>query len=340
MYGAKDAAYAWDVPGDFRPAIEHTLLWSARRQLLPFPVVAESAAIVPLWAERGAPYAVGFRVEVAAAGGAGAYEFTRDYFGAQACALRSSLVAQGKFEKEEHCTWTVVARPAAEGPARRRGGWAAAAPRLEECGLEELLHGARVQGPAAPGDPVLTVPAGLLAEMETAALAAFPLETGGVLVGRVFRDRASRDLFTRIEAWVPVMAAATAVKLRFTPEVWARARATIAAEHREASWVGWVHSHPVAGWKDQCQSCPPEKMETCPVATGLLSADDINVQRSVFPAAWQVALVANVLPHKVVTTAFGWREGCMRRIAVHVLDAPATVKPEKEEIESPCPERL
>jgi proteasome lid subunit RPN8/RPN11 len=161
------------------------------------------------------------------------------------------------------------------------------------------------------------VPYQILAEIETAARAATPMEVGGVLIGHLHRD-ASGELFSEVTAQIPALdAVGSEAQLNFPPKAWATVRAAVNLRARREIWVGWWHSHPVRAW-EKCRECGPERLEQCTLATAFFSAQDRMVHRTVFSRAHMVGLVANDLAAGVRMAMFGWRDGSIEQRGFHV----------------------
>jgi proteasome lid subunit RPN8/RPN11 len=179
--------------------------------------------------------------------------------------------------------------------------------------LQEFLSRSELAGElAVPGQLKVFIPRDVLEETTRLALAASPMECGGVLLGNLYRDHPrSGELFLVIAAHVPAIGAAgTEVELRFTPEAWHAVRTAVALRGREEMWCGWFHSHTPVAWADKCGQCPIERQRQCPLATRLFSDPDRVLHRAVFAQAFAVGLVANVLAGgEVVHACFGWHEG-------------------------------
>ena len=135
------------------------------------------------------------------------------------------------------------------------------------------------------------------------------METGGMLIGRLCRDADAGDLCLEVTAQIPARhTVATGASLRFTPQSWVEADAAIALRNEGERLAGWHHCHPAQLWP--CRHCPAQRRVKCPASRPFFSGDDCAVHRSVFPAAFNVALLLSFLDgDEPSIDLFGWREG-------------------------------
>jgi len=110
------------------------------------------------------------------------------------------------------------------------------------------------------------------------------VETGGILIGGVYRQPGGGQLYIEVEDFIPAeKTAADAVSLRFTHDTWqhliAQKRERFAEEKRV---VGWYHTHPPIP-----VTISGKKFET----VRFFSRDDENVQKQFFSEPWQIAVV-------------------------------------------------
>ena len=165
---------------------------------------------------------------------------------------------------------------------------------------------------------------GLLREVEHLARAAGGAECGGLLVGRLCRDRAGSTLFLEVTGQIPAEGAEAGPRqLTFSPEIWRELDAAVERRGGREMRVGWWHSHPVGHWgeeapqADQEAAAAPER-----VGEGFLSDQDLLLHRTVFPAVWCVALVVtDPVVSPPTCTLFGWRCGVIVRRGFHLWPA-------------------
>ena len=109
-------------------------------------------------------------------------------------------------------------------------------------------------------------------------------ETGGILVGEVYRKPGREQLYVEIEEFIPAeQAQANAVSLRFTHETFQMLREKKAARFPDNKpIVGWYHTHP-----PMAISLGEHQVRT----TQFFSADDRALHQQILNKPWQVALV-------------------------------------------------
>jgi hypothetical protein len=146
-------------------------------------------------------------------------------------------------------------------------------------------------------------------------------ETGGILIGMLWRDAAAGEIFAEVTAQIPALhTTGTEVKLTFTPETWAAADAALRLRGRGECYLGYWHSHPVREWC-KARECTPEKQKSCALAKDFFSTDDEAVMRAAFPRAYSLAIVANDTAFTDLSfSMFGNREGLMQPRGFFVLE--------------------
>ena len=319
---------------DFQPAREYAYLEAVRRGALSPTTAPAQGAVEPLWSEAlGAPYLRGVRVRVCDPEGraCGARELPVHYFFATAQALAASHLASGDLAPGDPYRYHVCAYPeeGAEPPAERADAFEVAALAepipVRECDLASLLARSTAVGEPRMGDVPVLLASRVIDETCELARAAGRLETGGVLVGHLHRDRATRELCVEITAQIPARHGhAEETSFSFTHDTWADAHAQIARRGAGELMLGWVHSHPL-----QCSQCPVERRRTCRFARPFFSGEDLHLHRTCFPRAWQIALLISDLPERGLTPAlFAWRRGRIASRGFLVHDAPATTAKE------------
>ncbi len=197
-------------------------------------------------------------------------------------------------------------------------------PAVREASQAAAIAGAsRIGEPIAGEIPVIVAPR-VLDDIAVLTRAAGAVETGGALVGHLFRDASLNEVFVRITAQVPARhTAATAVRLVFTSDTWRDIQRDTDARANGERLVGWWHSHPVADWEGDTAGGgggdgEAEALRDC------FSEHDIALHRTVFPGAHCVALVANRRAADVVKfSVFGWHQAVLRRRGLFVGAGPA-----------------
>ncbi len=323
------------VTMDWLPAVEYAHFAGIRAGALPAVTVAPPSALEPIWdPSSGRPHVAGVRVALDAGGGG---SFTAEvplaYFNAAARQASAEYVKDGRLQAGQTFRFRVTAFPV-EAPAPEAS---ASGPGLElevealpqpvailDTPIERFLDKAVLVGPDDPDDISVFVPHRLLEESRRQVREAGEVETGGVLLGRLHRDTARRDvIFVELTVQLPARhAPGHATKLTFTPETWAAARDTLVLRNAGESIQGWYHSHPF--W---CKNCDPQRQKVCPFGGVFFSSDDISVQRAVFPRAHHLALLLSDCPAGIIPALFGWRRGTVGSRSFHLLDAPGPPPP-------------
>ena len=126
--------------------------------------------------------------------------------------------------------------------------------------IGEAVHHGPVGSNGAPADFPVVIARPVLAEAAAAASAAGDHETGGVLLGRLSRDKASGELIVEVTAQIPAREAiADDVSLRFTPARGGRCTARSPPPRRRAD-PGLAHATPQ---RVAVPNCPPERRSAC-----------------------------------------------------------------------------
>ncbi len=305
------------VECDWEPAFEYAQFYYQRRGELSLNG-SRSASVLPLWDDAlGEPYCRGYRMQIAPPGQRPvALDFPRSTFHRLARAAASICVAQQKLRAGERFGHELVAHPAppetANGSTLQVTQLSAPAP-VREGSLEEFLARAKPYGEPCPCDLPVFVASEVLEQARSQTRSQEGVETGGILIGSLWRDQHAREIFAEVTAQIPAEhTAGTTVKLTFTPRTWAAADAARRLRGRGEIYLGYWHSHPVREW---CKSkdCTLDAQKVCRFARDFFSPDDEAVMRAAFPRAWCVGLVANDTAFADLTfSMFGNREGAMQ----------------------------
>lgn len=287
----------------------------------------------PEWDETlGKPYLSGFRLgEAGARPGAGEQVIPTGFLRPRAATLALQLIDEGKLERDAY-SFRVLAYPqSGPEPARYLIDATAmdAAPTVSAGDLGELLTRATRCGEQDAADVPVFMPRRVLDECRQLTATAGGVETGGILIGGLSRDAATGEIFLRITAQIAARYnVAAEASLAFTPATWTQVQGAIDLRRRDEIMLGWWHSHPIKAW---CASCPPEKRRKCPLVVDYFSAQDRLLHRTVFPAAYSVALVINELADDERTVSmFGWSQGMVVQRGFHVLDGAGPAVPRRE----------
>ena len=304
---------------DWDPARQWSFFELVRSGELPPSTHLPPSSIEPVWDPRErAPVVNGFKV-VFEGGDQDRYAIhvPAAYFREAVQTASASLVKSKRLEVGEQFAYRVCAF-AGPSPAPARGG----AEDFEIDAIDEqlelhtlpgelFLSTAERRGESVWNDHDLPVfiHARVLEEARALAESGGGLETGGVLIGRLCRDADAGDLCLEVTAQIPARhTVATGASLRFTPQSWVEADAAIALRNEGERLAGWHHCHPAQLWP--CRHCPAQRRVKCPASRPFFSGDDCAVHRSVFPAAFNVALLLSFLDgDEPSIDLFGWREG-------------------------------
>ncbi|MCC6850253.1 MAG: Mov34/MPN/PAD-1 family protein [Deltaproteobacteria bacterium] len=313
------------IAPDWRPAVDWTHFDGVRAGVLPARARTDAGAVEPRWdAALGAPYVDGFRVSVRAGDRVATRDIPRRYLGDLARDAAAELAARLGLRGERDVRWLVraTAEPGAA-PAPDDAGFAVepeARPwPVRDAPLAPFVGAAMRVGAPDGGLPVFFPPT-VLEATHARARAAGDVETGGVLLGRLFRDvEPPHELFVEVTAELPAEhAIATATAITFTAKTWSAARRAVAARGRDEIVVGWIHSH-----VDFCRlrNCPPERRRTCTASHPFFSPEDVHLHTTCFPIGWQVALLVSdsAATGGLTSSLYGWSEGMVAPRAFHVL---------------------
>jgi hypothetical protein len=329
MYGEGSSALGrTPVTVDWLPAVEYAHFAGIRAGALPAATVPPPSRTEPIWDPgSGPPFATGVRVAVDADS---VMPFTADvptaYFNAAARDASAEYVKDGRLQAGQTFRYRLTAfpvdTPAVEAPARDCGLEVEAVPQplaILDTPIEQFLDEALPVGQDDPEDMPVFVPHRLLEETRHLVREANDVETGGVLLGRLHRDTTRRDvLYVELTAQLPARhTRGEATKLTFTPDTWAAARDALALRNDGESIQGWWHAHP-----DWCKNCDPDRQNVCPLRGIFFSADDVAVQRAVFPRAYHLGLLLSNRPAGIIPALFGWRWGSVAARSFHLLHAP------------------
>ena len=310
---------------DWEPAEQWARFLAVQQGMLP-PCGARAAASVrPIWHSKlGRPYTDGFQVRIHTGNhGDVASRFEAEYFREAAERASGHFVASARLKTGDKFRFFVSATREAprKAPARSRfdSDGVTLTYSLRGGSVKKFLKASSTRGVVRERDIPVFIPSHVLAETAALARQADEKETGGILIGYLYRDPEAREIFSVITAQVPATGArGDSSRLEFTAEAWTEMRAKLDRRDRGESIGGWWHSHPVNVW---CRQCPLERRKICSLAGGFLSSHDRTLHRTMFPHAYGLALVVNHLAASVQThSVFGWRRGMLEPRGFHVLD--------------------
>jgi hypothetical protein len=314
------------VDVDWEPALQWVRLLAMRegRRL-----EDQSAPLVrPLWHESGRPYLAAVRVALAtsSADRPVSCDFTTLYFREAARAAAAAFVESGRLISGERLRYLVLAltgptRPSTETAprftVRRREPAGAPAERalLPIPGCTKSIGSPHADDPPAfIGQHVLDEIAGL-AERET------EVETGGALIGHLYRDPSAGEVFAQITAQLPAQhTSATATRLTFSSDTWVAMREEAVRRGAGERLLGWWHTH--VGGSQESDDADEAQLVGRVSPLNFFSHHDCALHRAVFPNATSLALVASPRPGDGIEFGvFGWRCGLLQSRGLHVLKA-------------------
>ncbi len=328
---------------DWEPAVQWAYFQAIRQGKLPPLMRCASARVEPVWhSEYGQPRVEGIRIA-----------FDRDdqeddrslsflipqaYFRPAVEAGSSVLVEEGKLEDGQRFLYEVSAFPRPRSAADKQSASdhgftveeiAQPLP-LGSASLEAALAGAkRINGPGwSDSDVPLFIPDGVIAEAKQLAQQARGVESGGVLIGKLFRDARSSELFSVVTAFIAAPhAVAETTRLTFTADTWAAVSAAVNLRGQDEILLGWAHSHPF--W---CKSCPEERRRECPLLRPFFSAHDVALHRAVFFGPFHIAvLLSDLGDDDLACDVFGWRHGMVVHRGFYLTGVESSEGDEQEE---------
>ena len=336
---------------NFEPASE-AAAFSAQRKAHPSVHHAgRHTTIEPVpHATAGSPYCGGFRVRIDAEG---IESFSRDfpssYFKPAAVAGSAALVRKGVLKEGDPFHYLVSAHPRGDSPSGK--------PRiavqevvkpllLREGRFGEFTRHSVPFGELLAIDPPVYIPQEVLEQANALTVRARDKETGGILVGYLVQDSGIPDIGVVVTAQIPARhAQGKSTELTFTPKTWSAVRDALALRDNGEIMVGWWHSHPGKYWQQTtCAKCPPERRRVCPIARNFFSAQDENLHETIFPKAYNVALVITHTEEGLRQALYGWRDGLVQQRGFFIQRNPhrpleaieAVATPETPDHETTC----
>jgi hypothetical protein len=310
---------------DWEPAHEWTRFYFQRRGELPLDANGD-ASVLPLWERTlGEPYCRGYRIEIPRPGRHPvSSDFPTTHLREFASAVASVYVERKELQAGETYSYMLLAYPAPR-EAEKSGGLSVinSSPSVpaRDASLKTFLARSKPTGVVDGDDMPVFVSQQLLWEAAERTLAEQGTETGGTLIGMLWRNSDAGEIFAEVTAQIPAeFTSASNVKLTFTAQTWAAADAALRLRGRGESYLGYWHSHPVREW---CKSreCTLEKQKFCHLAKDFFSADDEAIMRAAFPRAYNIAIVANDTTFTDLTfSMFGNREGILQPRGFYVLE--------------------
>lgn len=317
---------------DWGPAQEYAYLQEIRCAESADSVAYDPSAcrVEPIWDEsRGEPFVGAARISRSGAHARGDGDDTvvcaelpaLPYFMAAAREGSAAMIASGLLQAGDRylyrvCAYTCRERVATPLPGPALSLEESSDPlKLDEAPLESFLAAATHALPGADDELCVFIPAAVLEHCHEHSRSAATVETGGILVGNLHRSAAEPRLFLEITAMIPAPHTdAGAASLTFTPETWKAVANATALRGREELMCGWFHFHP-----HFCRACPAAARSACRFSRAVFSSEDAHMHRTVFPRAFQVALLVSDLGDAYDTSFFGWSGGRVAPRGYHVL---------------------
>lgn len=298
---------------DFDRAIEATYFAALQKgKLNEYQFDHAAARILPRL--RSGTNSAGFEIVTDTPSGEERRRFGLNYFKTQARRHGARLVVGGHLPEEATVVYRLTAVPKVQ--ETRPRGWAleldAEPARIEIRKGDLARHQMQRWDGVGQDDFRVLVPRHVIDEALQEACRVPDREVGGVLLGHLFRDGDSRELYLEVSCLVPCeQTKATAISVTFTHDTWARVREVAEIRGEGELIVGWVHSHPFR----LCAECPSPVPLECQKKVLFYSTDDDFLMELTFPRPFMVGLLAAVetrlesaLSHPPVKL-FGWRDG-------------------------------
>ena len=288
--------------------------------------LVEISGMEPVWsAGLGEPYLESFRVLLGLNGvPIDAVEVPMKYFESTARQFSGTLVEKGMLKDGEQFLYNVLAYPSSEkevAPPKRTFQIRVAHTTipLDETPLAAIAGQSTPFGVQNELDIPVFIPKRVLEETVASTRAAGANEVGGVLIGHLHRDPETRALFAEVTAQIPaVHTRSDQTRLTFTPETWSAFQDEIENRGHSEIYLGWWHSHSYL--KEVCGKCE-QKDKNCQNHAAFLSQEDRHLHRTVFSAAYNLALVLSDAPCSgLICALYGWREGSLNLRGFNVMN--------------------
>jgi proteasome lid subunit RPN8/RPN11 len=320
----------------FGRAIRHTRFEAFCRGLVcdyrsSFPGVR----IEPLFPANGSdsPRTKGFRVTIPLDdGGEHGCDFDIGYFRASANHLRAELLRTGQLTSEQQLYYRLNAFLDEGEPSRPANKLALSLGPPTQ--TTSIVTGCRSDfGPAVVWDesghadlPAL-IELGVLEEAVDEAKANPDCEIGGFLLGHVFRDAASGEVFVAVTGLATASGTteSSGTSVTFTPASFAQVRNMTKLRGAGESVIGWYHSHPFK----LCAECPLPTPPECIAKVLFYSQDDMHLMETTFEQPYMIGLLVAVEPRiegavgHLPVKLYGW---CQGEIQERGFDVVGTVR--------------
>jgi hypothetical protein len=305
-------------------AIEWTRLTALRAHPDTYPGNERGVRIEPVLDPAAEPpYCSGFRVVVAfAEDSATTCEFPIAYFSDLAERGAMALVSQGYLQSKAKLLYVVAAYPGVEKPPTPHPAFIVRPIEgrvpLKPLQLSEMRRMSIPRGEQDLQALPIFIPQNVIQEVEGQTVQAGAVETGGILIGHLCHDRSLGEIAVVVTAQIPAQhAQGELCNLTFTPDTWTAVHEAIRLRRSDEIMVGWWHSHPEKFWSARESS--PDLRADNPPADSFFSADDIALHQTVFPKAYNVALVVTNHHAGPGVALYGWIQGVIRRRGFQII---------------------
>lgn len=322
---------------DWEPAFQWGRFLGIRKGLLSPDGAGTVAAVEPVWNENaGEPLISGLRLNVRQDGGREAQCcLPTSYFGSAAQRASTGLVEKGELKAGKLFRYVVLAYPGGtDRPQESAGAFSVESVtpslRLKDSRLGDYTRRAILFGEQDELDMPVFIPRRVLDEATDLSRQAGAVETGGILIGHLYRhDAPVPEIFLEVTAQIPAKHTRRELtKLTFTAETWDAAEATLKLRRKDEIMLGWWHSH--SYMKETCQGCQERANGACKASAAFMSTDDCGLHRTCFPNAFSIALVVADSPCTGISWAlFGWRYGLVWTRGFHILSRSDSAIPDE-----------
>ena len=314
------------VKVDWDPASEWVRFQALRQGKLGVDEMNAPTVFEPLYDSKlGEPFLRAFRIKVQSKDGKSCFkEFGNTYFQSMAHSISAAYVEKGLLQEREVFHYAVVAYPQKPEDGTSSGisfeieEVSQSLPILESS-LREFGRVRILSGAVDDEDMPVFIPQDVLNEATELTRQAEEKETGGILLGNLYRDQEVGELFAVVTAQIPAKhTQSESAKLTFTAETWTAAQTALDLRQSNELMLGWWHSHPQKEW---CKECPPDKRKNCVLLKGFFSGDDRHLHRAVFPRAYSLALVVTHTLEGLSHKLFGWKAGGIESRGFYIAQA-------------------
>jgi proteasome lid subunit RPN8/RPN11 len=322
---------------DFHHAIRHTSFSAFRSGLMKeYQPLGGHARIEPLFPNLNSPSprARGFSVNLLLdEGRAHVCEFGISYFGSAANRLRAQLLRNQAMASEQQLYYRLNAflddqelvQPSNKlaislEPARHNVSTAV--------GSRRDFAPAEAWDERSDSDLPVLFEAAVLEESVAEARSVPDREIAGFLLGQLFRDENSKEVFVAVTGLASASGTteASGTSVTFTPASFALARDILKLRATGEKVVGWYHSHPFK----LCAECPLPTPPECIAKVLFYSQDDIHLMETTFEHPFMVGLLVAVEPRigeavgHLPVRLYGWRAGEIRERGFDVVHTAGT----------------